>query len=512
MRGGNRRGIHAFITRRLGGLTVGFSDATVPVQAIPSMRLCPMKVSIIGYLAVELAVKSVAAVVFACIVTALTSLSRRFVPGFLCGCGVLLISYFIADADTVRYGQWKYINLWSFYDTDLLLSRYRAPNVASFPVTLTFLALLVFIFAVILAFVLHYRVFVGVKRAYRTIELRSFLRRLTRFAIPDKSNKRNRLRVLRSGTLLLNEQRKRLWLIPLFIILLALRCFDASGYFGRTDYSTYTRLYKEYLGKIGGAYTAEKAEYLQDEYRRCAEIIGSYSQKTDFFMSGEYPTDEYLRASTEYSAAKAKTEVLSTLLAKSALLQSLSSRGVTGSFIDEPDLNRFIYRGVDWYLVALVWIVGISAFTAERGRASSSPSLLLVRTTPLGRKNTLTAKCNLALIYSAVGYITFRSVDIIFYLLTFDVPPSGTLLVSLTGYGSAPKWVTLGQYFVFALTAGLAGAVLICLLCCSVSCLVSSVLPAYTVSAAAVFVPGLMISVLNIKHPLAPQTFIFSVR
>lgn len=469
------------------GTAVDFSRADVPIQSVEAMKLCPLHVSIFQFLFADMLMKMVAAVLFSTAAIAISSILRNVFLSFLCGGGLLLLNYFISAFEPTKFGQWKYINLWSGYTVDPLLSRYRTVNIGGESVSLLIIGICGATIFLIISLFIHCFGFTSIRGAYRKINVRKI-----KLKNPFSHRQRKMVWKLQITHLLSFEQYKRLWIIPLFAAVVILKCINANKYYA-PDTSSYARAYRSYMEVIKGEYSDEKAEYLQSEYSTCVEILSKYNENSIAFYTGKLTKDDYLQYCTEFASAQGKYEVLNDLLAKTQYLKSLQQKGITGSYFNELDYKRFAFRGTDWYIVLLLWLIGISTFAIERSRTSSSfPPMMLIRTTPKGRKKILRIKYGFTVFYAIMAYVILKGIDIFYYYKNLEVPPSDTLLISLNTYRNAGSTVTILQHSHIMLLLGLLGALIISLVCLLISFFAKSNLTACVISAFILFAPSLL--------------------
>ncbi len=468
-----------------------FSSSSLPIQMVDRYEMCPFEISIWQFIILSVVIKVLAAALFSGILMAVLSVFRRFSFGVVGGGSLIALSYFLSKADITTFGQIKYLNYWSFYNLEDILSRYRAVNIFGFSVSIMYVALFAFILVTGIALFIHCRAFStlgGVKRVSRRRERKS-----ERARSKDKTGVS--IPLFKSLHVLFYEQYKRAWIIPVFVIAVILKLFTAADYYSYENY-TYMRNYRAYMEVIEGEYNAEKHDYLSAEMAECEEIIAKYSEMEELFITGEFPTNYYLEYTREYSAATAKKTVLEDLIEKADYLAGLYSRGIVGSFINEIDYSVYLERGTDWTLTVCILLFGVSSFTMERKRTSSSESMMfLIGTTSKGRFGTFIAKYIVSAGYSALMFIIFTVIELVFYAKSLTVPSSGALLISLDGYEDVSSSVTIGQHFVFMMITSFIGVLLMVTFCFLLSYLLKDGNTAYILSALIMLAPGFLESV-----------------
>ncbi|MCD8311976.1 MAG: hypothetical protein LUD43_05715 [Firmicutes bacterium] len=469
-------------------LTMDMSPMSLQIQTAAKYELCPFEISIGQFLVLSLFLKILSAVLFASVTAAILSVFRRISFGIVGGAALLAASYFLKDASIITFGQAKYLNIWSFYNAEDVISRYRAIDLLENSVSLLWVAAVIFALLVCLSLAVGFFAFSslgGVRRCMRR-------RERGRKEKGEAAKKRFSVPIFKSTNVLFYEQYKRVWIIPVFIAAVILKIAVASDYYSYENY-TYMRNYRSYIEIIEGEYTKEKYDYLQSELAACEEIIAYYGEYEALFLTGEYPTDEYLEYTREYSAATAKKTVLLDIIDTADYLSELYRKGIVGSFINELDYSVYTNRGTEWILTVCVLLFGVSSFTMERRKTSSSDSMtILLSTTPKGRRSTFIAKYVISAGYSMAMFIIFFAVNIVYYAKSLVLPPSDALLLSVSDYSGAPAAVTIGEHFIFMSVLSFIGVFMTVTFCFLLSYLMRDGLTLYILSALILLAPGFL--------------------
>ncbi len=465
--------------------TVGLSSPLVPIQCVETFRMCPYDMSILGFLAISLLLKLAAITVSVSVIVAVTSLTRKNLYGVVAGALVLLLGFIMSGLD-ITFGDFKYINVWSSYNIIDVLGRYRAIGVFNHSIPIILCVVCAFAALIAIGIGLHFLGFCHVKKPPQRQVIRlDFAKLFSRVHIPRPKP--------RYGTSLFYfEHRKRLWILPLLVILIIAKCDWATEYFERAE-TTYYRIYREYLEKLEGEYTPEKGEYIAEQYARNQEIYGMHAEVQAAFERGEISSKVLGNYLSEYAEAQAKLPVLEKLDKTSSYLARLYSQGIVGSFINEHEYYRFTNVGTDWYLTVYIWIMAVSAFMMERRKtSSSSPPEFLISTTPKGRMKTFGTKYLITLVPVLVATVIVKAIDLIRYRTNLAYPDGDALLVSLDRYSFAPANVTFDTHLALVLATSFVGALLSVTLLFVFAHLMRDALSTLVLSAAVMFVPGLL--------------------
>ncbi len=471
--------------------SVGLSDPTVPIQNVSggwmtSLEMCPYELSILEFLALSLILKLASVSVSLSVIVAFASLTRKNLYGIISGAVLLLLSFISSGLD-VTFSEIKYVNVWSVYNLNDVLGRYRAIGMFNRSIPILAVTAVVFLLIVAVSAFLHVYSFSYVKKPPQK-------RKLPKLDL-SKWFPKFKLRIPkpRYGTGLFSyEYRKRLWILPLLVLLVIAKCDWATEYYERLE-TTYYRIYREYIEELGGEYTEEKGQYIQEEYERSMEIYSMHDEAERAFLQGEITAKQFSNYCSDYAEAQAKLPVLERLGKTSSYLGRLYRNGIVGSFVNEYEYYRFANIGTDWYLTVFLWILSVSAFMMERRKtSSSSPPAFLINTTPKGRLATFGTKYALTAGFAFAAYVIFEVVDIGYHTSNLDRPEWSTLLISLEQYSFAPATVTVGEHLVLVLLTSLLGVMISVTLVFMFSNIMRDTLSAFVLSAVILFAPGLL--------------------
>ena len=277
------------------------------------------------------------------------------------------------------------------------------------------------------------------------------------------------------------------WLLA---ILLIGKCILSSQTYAWQD-TAYNRLYLQYLSEIGGEYSAEKAEYIEKEYREQTRIVREEEKMEKDFLTGLISATEYNDYLQALSSAQIKVEVLSELKQQSYHLERLyAEKGVLGSYIFPIGFEKYVEQSVDWLLLIFVCVLCCHTFIIEFGRTSSRGAVItLIQSTPRGRASLYLTKLLLVGMAVTTVYWAFFAIDYINLSSNWHLPDKEELLVSYIPFGKAPTSITFGGYFVLMALTGFVGALLISLICVSVSQMLKEPVFVYAVCATVLIVP-----------------------
>ena len=276
----------------------------------------------------------------------------------------------------------------------------------------------------------------------------------------------------------------------LLALLLIGKCVLSSQTYAWKD-TAYNRIYLQYIAEIGGEYSAEKTEYIEKEYREQTRIVRKSEEMEKKFTDGLISPSEYEDYLQQYSAAQAKVEVLLDLKEQSTHLELLyTENGILGAYIFPVGFEKYINQGADWLLMIFICVLCCNTFIVEFGKTSSRGAVIsLIQSTSRGRTSLYKTKLLLVGAAITVTYWAFFIIDCINLSSNWLLPDMGELLVSYSAFGQVPTAFTFGGYFAMTALSGFLGALLIALICVSVSQMLKEPVLIYTVCATVFIVP-----------------------
>ena len=276
----------------------------------------------------------------------------------------------------------------------------------------------------------------------------------------------------------------------LLALLLVGKCVISSRTYAWKD-TPYNRIYLQYVTEIGGEYSAEKAEYIEKEYREQSIIVRNSEKMEKDFLAGIIGIDEYEAYLQAFSAAQVKVSVLLDLKEQSSHLERLyTEKGVLGSYIFPVGLETYLYQGADWLLMIFICVLCCNTFIIEFGKTSSRGAVIsLLQSTPRGRASLYKTKLCLIVAAVTVVYWTFFIIDYVNLSSDWLLPNASDLLVSYRTFKKAPISFTFGGYFALTACVGFLGALMISLTCVSVAQMTKEPVFVYVICATILIVP-----------------------
>ncbi len=440
-----KRGRHAFSGAKLGtvillslALTVifsgasfiaiaiklGFSSPDMPVQVLSGLDYCPYLITVGEYLAIHSLLRLGAVLVFALICAAVTAVRCDYVISFAGGALLVLVNYLLNKANYSSVNApAKHFNLFSLCDCEGIFSRYYAVDFFGMLVSFLRFGLCFFIPLVIATLVWS---FYAIARGRGHLNSAIILSRVVkRIGIPSVSEKKRirKLRTVRAG-LPVFEAQKTLGKLGIIMILILLSVFRINS--AVTSYAspkdTDEIFYREYIERIDGEYTDEKAEYISDEIAYINAAIKRYEamQDSDDEMSNAERMEIIEAANYAYShknAAERANEYVNKL-------RGLSDLGESDAlFLYDTGWQLLLSRKADLVSFALILFALSNVFGVEFGKSSSSGRFAdILRATKRGRERTFFAKFALGAVCAVAVFTAFETADYYLIVKNYTLP------------------------------------------------------------------------------------------
>jgi hypothetical protein len=262
----------------------------------------------------------------------------------------------------------------------------------------------------------------------------------------------------------------------------------------RTDNSISEACYEQYISKLAGTYTEEKAQYLRQERESIDEAIFEDATAWQRFANGEITENEYNIIIQKgiyarlHNTPLAKVEEQAKYLAEHAALT-----GITGGFLNPDGYEKMFFGGFDYFLYLLLTVIISFSFSMEFTQKSSSGAFInLLHTTKNGRKHTFYAKLDAVMIVSFVISVLFCFVDFMFVTLRFGLPLTELPLCSLKAFSALDGNLSIGAYIAIFYTLRIIMSLLFSVAVFCASFLLKHTIPILITTLSLLIVPSLI--------------------
>ena len=469
------------------GLRVGFSSPDNALQALSAFTYSPYRITVGQYFLFTIGIRLLVSAAFAMLLLVISTVFRSTVLNVLGGLALFGLNLLFTKASA--NSALCHLNLVSAAAVNSLFTRWRAANlfgaaVGSVPLLLVLLVLLAAGGATG-AGLLHVRGGEAIRPRWLDAIL-SFLLTLsaqTRGAFRGERAKRRRERIRAararrtySLSLFWAEVFKTLVSTRFFLLLLAL--LAAKGWYSVRLYepkpSYADAVYKEYMTALEGELTPEKSAWIAGERARIDGILAEKDAMQEAYRSGALDLETYRDYLGEYSWAEARSDLFTSVERHEAYL---AARG-SGWFLYDTGWRRLFSGDADLFLYTAVLLLLTGSFAGEFvSRSSSGGFAQILRATKRGRQATFWAKIASSGVIAVVLGLGSCAVDAAVIARAYDLPALTAPVASIEIFGAYAGGMTIGGYFALFVALRVLGALIMAMLVCALSELLSRYLP-----------------------------------
>ncbi|MBQ7939639.1 MAG: hypothetical protein IJ281_04605 [Clostridia bacterium] len=475
---------------------VGFSDADVPLQALPFFTRTPYVWSVGEYLAVTVIGKMAAGMIFSVAVAAISLFVYNYPLIYAGGMGIFGANYLLY---ALQYQDsehpLKHLNLLALATGNTLVQRYRALNVFGNVVGyIPFLLSMILVLFVILSGIILFK-FHGGGHAVQIPWLNRAAAAIRRGIdmMCQKSYARRGIRIRPSG-FLGTEMRKLLLSTRMIWVLAALLLL--KGYLSVQLYTppqSYTdAVYREYMDALAGPMTEEKRQYLSDERAQINEYMDRASEMERAYYAEEITRREYTEFVQEYNRMTAREAVFALVEDRADFIDAMAAEGYEAWFVYDTGWKTLFLTGFDWTLYAAILVLFSATFAVEyTSQTSGGGFAQILRTTKHGRERTSRSKYMAAILLSAALAAVWNAIDAARIFSVYHMPMWGAPAASVNQITGAGHWTILHLLLaVYGLR--IVACVLLALLLAAFSCIMKKSISAIAAVAALTLVPALL--------------------
>lgn len=439
------------------GIIDGYSNPGNNIQIIPNFLYCPWDVTILTVFLYDLLLKISAFALFSCFTLMLSMIIKNYILSFLCGIGIVSLSFFSAE---VLSGAIKYLNFFNIASTDIFFERFHAINILGNVVNainFTHTAHIIITLIVILFITVYCSTIYGntTKLAFN-LPIIKFESLLIHKSVSIKKCSFS-LFYYESLKIILKES----ILIPL-IILLSAKCY--YSYFINVDKDSFSdHIYHEYMVKLEGELTQEKLNYISEERESINNTLASFDETQQAYLQGKIDYESFSAYLSEYNYAYSRNEHFVIIEDHCEYLKELSQSEKSAWFLYDTGWKKLLFSKFDWSLYAAIIIITAGCFVIEYEKKSSSGCFAnILRSTLKGRTNTFIHKIFVVLFHAILFTLLWNCIDFVQILLSYDLRDFSAPIWSIEDMNAFPINITLWQYLiVFFLTRVLSSITLV---------------------------------------------------
>ncbi len=480
----------SFVT--VGFFAGGYSDFTEAVQAVYAQtgvmpfELFPLKINMLGAAASGLILKIASSLIFCAVVFLLSSVIKNSAISLGAGALVVVGCYFGFElTEPVFSGQWRYLDIWSVYDLSTFAGHYRAVDLLGQSVNIAYILAIIAVLAATAALIVSCAVC-----SVKVVRMRQ-----------RRKNVFSRVKAILSGkrkprgctSLMFYEFYKQKPLILLLGAVVVIKLFVSAGYYS-PEYTRYDDVLREYIYKIGGEYTKEKAQFIKDEYEECLESVDMFDTVEKDYWQGLISDEYFSRLYEQYKESSSKLPVLEDLSERSDYLDNLYSlRGIRGSYLYDSGYYMLVSQGTDFIAIVFIVVFCCRSYICELSPSGGGVTLIS-GATERGRAYLFRIKLLSCTLTALLIKILSMIIDVCLFARSYELPKDlSARLLSMPRYGNTAVNFTVGGYLVFCAVLSLIGTAMIAAICLCLTVWLRRALLVYSVSAAAVFIPYFII-------------------
>ena len=459
--------------------TFGFSSASAPVQAV--LTYCPYVVSLGEYALIMLAVRCVAAVMFASVIALVSSLTFSSFVTYISGTVLLvaniIVNFFITSSD------WLIVNLVSIIWGHGIMSQYT--EVLSFGHFHSTLRTSIVIYIVIAVSASAVTIAFGGRKSAvpspaLTHKVTATVKQKLFAIIPERKSGHDRAY---PHTLIAWECSKLLTPVTTIavIVLLIASGREAYGYYN-AHISDGQRKYESYVNEhLFGEYDEEKLDYIYERFDYTSGVTDSETESEMFekYSNGEIGYEELSAYLDERDSANAEAGILKDVREQTSYLSRLEKEtSVRGWLFFDTNLTRVLDRDINIFMFAAVMIVFARIYAADyAGKISEGNFAAILHTTKKGRRDSFRSKVLSTLLISFAITAVFTLVDLAIGIATterfFDILSAP--MMSMQEYRVLDSGITVGVYMVMMILIRFSAYMLLSLLTTAASYIVKKI-------------------------------------
>ncbi len=476
------------------GMRVGYSSPENALQALPSFTYSPYRITVGQYFTVTVLVKLLTFSVFSMLMLALSNLTRHPVLNYLGGLGLFGVNLLLSKLDASHAA--AHLNLVTAASVNSIFTRYRAANLFGacagyVPVMIVLFVLLILGGAV--------GAILGHVRGGEAVRI-GWLDSIVSAVLTVFTKARGGILRLRLG----NARRERTYSLSLFraevfktlvssrmlllllILLLAKGLYSARLYEAKPSYAD--AVYKEYMTALEGPLTPEKSAWIAGERTRLNELLAKKDVMQEKYLREEISLPEYREYLSEYSSAEARSDLFRTIEAHEAYLAARNS----GWFLYDTGWRRLFSGDADLFLYTAVLLLLTGSFAGEFVSRSSAGSFAqILRATKRGREETFRAKLVSSGVIAVVLALLSCVTDFVFLAQNYSLPSPTAPLGSVELFGAYAGGMSLAGYAALFTALRVLGSLMMAMLVCALSELLSRYLPVLGSAVALTLLPAL---------------------
>ncbi len=409
----------------------GLGDMFRSIQSLPSMIQCTWMVSVVEYVGLFLLAKWISAVIVGTLLMLCTYCARNVYVGWLYGIGFIGLNYLIRVlvSGIGRWNLFRYMNIFSFMNTNELLSSFIQVNVFGEPIRILWtecVGAIIYLILFTLIFLRVYNLGFAVFKVKKSSEV-------------QWKNAKNKKREVSGASVLRHELYKLfkvnggIVIAGAYLVYLVFSSIQEAPYVNVEE-----RYYKEYYEQWGGRLTQETVDAIQEANKEFAPLY----ELEDALSVGALTYDEYEMAKQSYALLETKKMVFDSIIyEKIAYLENHEKAWLvydTGyEVLFDIENEDDIFDMIVLYLTCILLFSNVFCFERTAGMTNVN------HVTPLGRNYLYKVKNNLCKVSAVVLSIASLVPRYIYVGMYYGFDQFMAPAQSLEFYHSVPVWLTI---------------------------------------------------------------------
>lgn len=480
------------------GMMEGYSNASVPIQALESMRLSYLVLNIGEFFLLHLAMRVIGAVAMVFPIILLSVVFYQYVLTYASAIAYFGLHYFCyLGRSWQKTNILRYINLLAWTNGVRAVERYDATDlwniVCGYPAAGLLLATVSALLCTVGISILYRRGFAGVQ-IKRLVSLAQWLTAPFRTLHQSQATtKRRACRLRRRTTSLYATELFKLWISSRLWIVVVLLIALGGISFLRSDaiaeaHGYVDSIYEMYVDQLEGPWTPEKDAMLEEFYAEQQGLIDGYEDIKQQYREEKLTAKEFLTYQRAYMQAPTHKNVIESLQKHSQYLQGRQEeQGTEGYFFYQTGWEVIYDRSADLFLYAMLLILLTGVYAQEYGRNQFAQ---ILRASGRGRNPVFGAKLGAVMTSAAVLSLITQIIPIAMIARTYRLPAMEAPLWSIETYADYGGNMTLWQYFLLHTAIRLLAAEVLAVLTCAISALSRRTVPIMTTVAALTLLPA----------------------
>ena len=482
------------------GIMQGDSDISSPIQVFEDFAKVPFRVSVLGYMLLQMLVRFAAFALIAAFASCLACLKVPYIASI--GGGVALYGISMIISNRTYMGTTpavRYLNPAAMIEACALLGFDRYISLFTIPVPYLAASLLIAVMATAALFVAGGILFCKNVRV-PSLQRRFQIPKILAPNLPVARKKHEKVHTF--AWYELKKSRFLLLLAAICVLLVIKGAYVDKTVGGMESYDQ--AIYYEYVTTIQPMKSDECTAYMRAERERIDSILLAAESNRNAFSNDQMTAEEYFAYCEQLTDARARNGVFARVENYVSYIERKNAEtGGEAKIIYSIGYERLYALPSDVFVCAALMLLCVGTFAVEyRSQSSMGGFSQILRATKHGRGRTFACKM---LTFGAIGAgiaIAFRTATLWIASRNYVLPDLDTALYSIQAFCDVSSDITIGQYMMLDLCLQVVLGVLVALIVCAISCICRRPLATISMGLLAIGLPEVLAS--TVLPQLAP--------